>query len=164
MSIFDIFAKIERDRETQRTQPIEWLVVGLGNPGAKYEGTRHNAGFRALDGYSKKSGQKIDRMKFKALVGEGALGGKRVLFVKPQTFMNLSGEAVRDAAAFYQVPPAHPGQGLRGRAKRAEKHHLPPEKRGVSPRQDRRGAQAAPGVRSGGLGAVPLWRGGAKGH
>ena len=105
MSIFDIFAKIERDRETQRTQPIEWLVVGLGNPGAKYEGTRHNAGFRALDGYSKKSGQKIDRMKFKALVGEGALGGKRVLFVKPQTFMNLSGEAVRDAAAFYQVPP-----------------------------------------------------------
>lgn len=105
MSIFDIFAKIERDRETQRTQPIEWLVVGLGNPGAKYEGTRHNAGFRALDGYCKKSGQKIDRMKFKALVGEGVLGGRRVLFVKPQTFMNLSGEAVRDAAAFYQVPP-----------------------------------------------------------
>lgn len=109
MSIFDIFAKIERDRDRaeQRTQPIEWLVVGLGNPGTKYEGTRHNAGFRALDGYSKRSGQKIDRMKFKALVGEGVLGGQRVLFVKPQTFMNLSGEAVRDAVAFYNIPPEH---------------------------------------------------------
>lgn len=108
MSVFDIFAKLERERaakEAAPTEPIEWLVVGLGNPGSKYEGTRHNAGFRALDAYCAKSGQRIDRMKFKALIGDGMFGGKRVLFVKPQTFMNLSGEAVRDAAAFYKIPP-----------------------------------------------------------
>ena len=86
---------------------MEWLIVGLGNPGAKYENTRHNAGFRALDTYCKKTGQRIDRMKFKALVGEGMFGGKHVLFIKPQTFMNLSGEAVRDAADFYKIPPEH---------------------------------------------------------
>ncbi|MDO4269789.1 MAG: aminoacyl-tRNA hydrolase [Eubacteriales bacterium] len=108
MSVFDIFAKLERDRATadSRTQPIEWLVVGLGNPGAKYVGTRHNAGFRALDAYCAKSGQRVDKMKFKALAGEGMLGGARVLFLKPQTFMNLSGEAVLGAAAFYKIPPA----------------------------------------------------------
>lgn len=108
MSVFDIFAKLERERaakEAAPAEPIEWLVVGLGNPGSKYEGTRHNAGFRALDAYCAKSGQRIDRMKFKALIGDGMFGGKRVLFVKPQTFMNLSGEAVRDAAAFYKIPP-----------------------------------------------------------
>ena len=100
MSIFDIFAKLEQERKQQDSVagPIEWLVVGLGNPGSKYENTRHNAGFRALDSYCQKTGQRIDRMKFKALVGEGTFGGKRVLFMKPQTFMNLSGEAVRDAA------------------------------------------------------------------
>lgn len=108
MSIFDIFAKLEQERKQSAdpvSGPIEWLVVGLGNPGSKYENTRHNAGFRALDAYCTKTGQRIDRMKFKALVGEGTLGGKRVLFVKPQTFMNLSGEAVRDAAEFYKIPP-----------------------------------------------------------
>ncbi len=110
MSIFDIFAKLEQERTAKAAPasgPIEWLVVGLGNPGSKYEGTRHNAGFRALDAYCAKSGQRIDKMKFKALVGEGTLGGARVLFIKPQTFMNLSGEAVRDAAAFYHLDPAH---------------------------------------------------------
>ena len=107
MSIFDIFAKLEQERKQQDSSagPIEWLVVGLGNPGSKYENTRHNAGFRALDSYCQKTGQRIDRMKFKALVGEGTFGGKRVLFMKPQTFMNLSGEAVRDAADFYKIPP-----------------------------------------------------------
>lgn len=107
MSVFDIFAKLEQERAAKAasTEPIEWMVVGLGNPGSKYENTRHNCGFRALDAYSKKTGLRIDRMKFKALVGEGQLGGKRVLFMKPQTFMNLSGEAVRDAANFYKIPP-----------------------------------------------------------
>ena len=107
MSIFDIFAKLEQERAAKQSSsgPIEWLIVGLGNPGSKYDGTRHNAGFRALDAYCAKSGQRIDRMKFKALVGEGQFGGKRVLFLKPQTFMNLSGEAVRDAAEFYKIPP-----------------------------------------------------------
>lgn len=105
MSIFDVFARLEKEKSAKSAVigPIEWLVVGLGNPGSRFEGTRHNAGFRALDDYAAKSGQKIDKMKFKALVGEGQLGGARVLFMKPQTFMNLSGEAVRDAAAFYKL-------------------------------------------------------------
>ena len=112
MSIFDVFARLEKEKADKAAKeaasgPIEWLIVGLGNPGAKYDGTRHNAGFRALDHYCKVSGQKIDRMKFKALVGEGQFGGARTLFMKPQTFMNLSGEAVRDAAAFYKLDPSH---------------------------------------------------------
>ena len=107
MSIFDIFKKLDEEKAAKASQPIEWIVVGLGNPGSKYDNTRHNAGFRALEGYCARSGQKIDRMKFKALAGEGMLGGKRVLFLKPQTFMNLSGEAVRDAASFYKIPPEH---------------------------------------------------------
>ena len=107
MSIFDIFKKLDEEKAAKASQPIEWIVVGLGNPGAKYDNTRHNAGFRALEGYCARSGQKIDRMKFKALAGEGMLGGKRVLFLKPQTFMNLSGEAVRPAADFYKIPPEH---------------------------------------------------------
>ena len=107
MSVFDIFAKLEQERAAKAASaaPIEWMIVGLGNPGTKYENTRHNCGFRALDAYCKKTGLRIDRMKFKALVGEGQLAGKRVLFMKPQTFMNLSGEAVRDAANFYKIPP-----------------------------------------------------------
>ena len=105
MSVFDIFKKLEEEKTAKAAQPIEWLVVGLGNPGSKYDNTRHNAGFRALESYCARSGQKIDRMKFKALAGEGMLGGKRVLFLKPQTCLILSGEAVRDAASFYKIPP-----------------------------------------------------------
>lgn len=108
MSIFDIFARLEKERAVkQPTEPIEWMVVGLGNPGSKYAGTRHNAGFRALEIHCQKTGQQINKMKFRALIGDGMLGGKRVLFLKPQTFMNLSGEAVRDAAEFYKLTPEH---------------------------------------------------------
>ena len=67
MSIFDIFKKLDEEKAAKASQPIEWIVVGLGNPGTKYDNTRHNAGFRALEGYCARSGQKIDRMKFKAL-------------------------------------------------------------------------------------------------
>ena len=104
MSVFDIFKKLEEEKTAKAAQPIEWLVVGLGNPGSKYDNTRHNAGFRALESYCARSGQKIDRMKFKALAGEGMLGGKRVLFLKPQTFMNLSGECVSELLNWYKVP------------------------------------------------------------
>ena len=83
----------------------DWLIVGLGNPGKKYEFTRHNAGFLCLDFFAQEKGVKIDRLRFKALLGEVRLSGRRCLLMKPQTFMNLSGEAVRDAAAFYKIPP-----------------------------------------------------------
>ena len=85
--------------------PVEWLVVGLGNPGSKYENTRHNAGFLALDRIAEKTGARIDRLKFKSLCGEAAIGGKKVLLLKPSTFMNLSGQAVQEAMAFYKIPP-----------------------------------------------------------
>lgn len=86
------------------TQPITHLVVGLGNPGDKYFYTRHNAGFLAMDYVSQKCGTQVNRSKFHALVGEGTIAGKRVLLMKPQTFMNLSGDAVSEAAAFYKIP------------------------------------------------------------
>lgn len=87
--------------------PIEWLVVFLGNPGDKYDNTRHNVGFRAADVLEKKTGEKIKRIKFKSLVADMEFGGTRILAMKPQTFMNLSGDAVRDAADFYKIKPDH---------------------------------------------------------
>lgn len=84
---------------------VQWLVVFLGNPGPRYAGTRHNAGFQAGDALAKKRGVQIDRLRFRALTAQCALGGARVLLMKPQTFMNLSGEAVGQAAKFYKIPP-----------------------------------------------------------
>ncbi len=84
---------------------FDYMLVGLGNPGTKYENTRHNAGFICLDVVAEKYGVIINKLKFKSLMGEGRIEGKRCLFLKPQTFMNLSGEAVRDAASFYKIPP-----------------------------------------------------------
>ena len=83
----------------------EWLVVFLGNPGLKYEGTRHNAGFMAADAMEKKLGVAINKLRFKALTASCAIGGQSVLLMKPQTFMNLSGEAAGQAAGFYKIPP-----------------------------------------------------------
>lgn len=108
MSIFDIFAKLEQEKKDKTpAQPVDWLVVGLGNPGKKYENTRHNTGFRVIDAVCAKHNVRCDRSRFKALTGEAVLGGHRVLLVKPQTFMNLSGEAVQAAADFYKIPPEH---------------------------------------------------------
>ena len=84
--------------------PVEYIIAGLGNPGAKYEHTRHNAGFLAIDRLAEKCGARVDRLKFKALCGDAQLAGKHVLLLKPQTFMNNSGESLRDAMAFYKVP------------------------------------------------------------
>ena len=107
MSIFDIFAKLDAEKKTRTAQPIEWLVVGLGNPGRKYDNTRHNTGFRVMDALCREHNVTCDRARFQALTGEAVLGGKRVLLVKPQTFMNLSGAAVEEAASFYKIPPEH---------------------------------------------------------
>lgn len=101
--IFALFKKIAKENETSPV-PITHLIVGLGNPGDKYYLTRHNAGFLMMDYLSQRLGIKIDRSKFKALTAEATIGGKRVLLMKPQTFMNASGEAVQAAAAFYKIP------------------------------------------------------------
>lgn len=100
-----MFARIKlKAREKESPGAPEYLVVGLGNPGARYEDTRHNAGFMAADALAAKYGCKLDRLKFKSLCGTAVIDGKKVLILKPSTFMNLSGEAVRDAAAFYKLP------------------------------------------------------------
>ena len=84
---------------------VSWLVVFLGNPGLKYEGTRHNAGFMAADAMAKKQGVSINRSRFKALTGVCSIGDQSVMLMKPQTYMNLSGEAAGEAARFYKIPP-----------------------------------------------------------
>ena len=82
-----------------------YLICGLGNPGKEYEATRHNMGFRTLDALSGLLGIPVNQLKFKALVGEGHLGREKVILMKPQTFMNNSGEALRMAAEYYKLPP-----------------------------------------------------------
>lgn len=85
--------------------PVEFIVCGLGNPGAKYDKTHHNAGFMALDRLAAAAGVTADRLKFHAMTADGVIGGKRVLLMKPQTFMNNSGEAVAEAMRFYKLQP-----------------------------------------------------------
>ena len=85
--------------------PPEFLIVGLGNPGKQYEFTRHNAGFLAIDVLADKFGASVDRLKFHALMGEATIENKRCILAKPQTFMNNSGESVREIAAFYKIKP-----------------------------------------------------------
>ena len=84
---------------------VEWLVVGLGNPGEKYRNTRHNMGFLAADLLAEQAGVRVDRIKYKSVTAQLELGGARCLLMKPQTFMNLSGEAVGEAARFFKIPP-----------------------------------------------------------
>ena len=86
---------------------VSWMIVFLGNPGPKYDGTRHNVGFRVGDVVAQRCGVKVQRLKNKALTATAELGGKQVLLVKPQTYMNLSGEAVRPLADYYKLSPDH---------------------------------------------------------
>lgn len=92
-------------RKPAVTGAVDFLVVGLGNPGKKYEGTRHNAGFMVVETLAELAGVRVNRAKFKSLCGEAVIGDKKVLLMMPQTFMNHSGEAVREAQAFYKLPP-----------------------------------------------------------
>ncbi len=89
----------------KQTPGVTWLIVGLGNMGDRYEGTRHNVGFDVVDLLAEELDIPIQRLKFKALTNTAQLGGQGVLLMKPVTYMNLSGEAVEQAAGFYQVPP-----------------------------------------------------------
>ena len=84
---------------------VQWLLVCLGNPGKEYANTRHNIGFLAADALERRTGVKFNKLRYRALTGEVTLGGQRVLVVKPQTYMNLSGEAVKLAGGFYKIPP-----------------------------------------------------------
>ena len=88
-----------------KNSPVEWLIAGLGNPGQKYENTRHNMGFRAVELLAEQKGVKLNKVKFKSAYNIFAFAGARCLVMKPQTYMNLSGEAVREAAQFYKIPP-----------------------------------------------------------
>lgn len=90
-----------------KSSAVDWLVVGLGNPGQKYENTRHNMGFLTVDLLAEKAGVKLNKVKFKAAFNTFAFAGCRCLVMKPQTYMNLSGEAVREAAQFYKIPADH---------------------------------------------------------
>lgn len=88
-------------------QGVKWLVVFLGNPGTKFNGTRHNTGFMAADAMAKELNVSINKLRFKALTAQVEIGGEKVLLMKPQTYMNLSGEAVEQAAKFYKISPEH---------------------------------------------------------
>ena len=88
----------------QKSGGVSWLVVFLGNPGREYENTRHNAGFLAADAMEKLTGTAINKLRFRALTARCTVAGEGVLLLKPQTYMNLSGDAVGEAARFYKIP------------------------------------------------------------
>ncbi len=91
----------------QKKPPVSWLIVGLGNPGEQYEGTRHNVGFLVADELGERGGFPIQRLKHRALTNTASIGGQGALVMKPVTYMNLSGEAVGEAARFYKIAPDH---------------------------------------------------------
>ena len=102
--IFELFKKISTGADDTKTPP-EYIIAGLGNPGDKYTYTRHNAGFLAIDYMAQKNGCTVKQLKFKSLCGDTVIAGHRVILMKPQTYMNNSGEAISAAAAFYKIPP-----------------------------------------------------------
>lgn len=99
--MFDLFRL--KKPATGLSGPVSWIICGLGNPGRKYENTRHNAGFCVLDRLAETYRIRIDRLKFQGVCGDGYIGEQHVLLLKPQTFMNASGRSVREALAFYKL-------------------------------------------------------------
>ena len=158
-----------------------WLIAGLGNPEAKYEHTRHNTGFAALDYLAGKWGISVSKAKFQGLWGQGEVDGRRVCLLKPLTYMNLSGDSIAPLAAFFKIPPEQvivlcddvtqaPGKlrirpsgsagghnGLKSIIARLGTESLPPH-------PHRGGRKAPPRLRPGRLGAGPLPRGGRQGR
>ena len=123
-----------------KSAAVDWLVVGLGNPGAKYEHTRHNMGFLTVDLLAEQAGVKLNKVKFKSAYNIIPFAGSKCLVMKPQTYMNLSGEAVREAVQFYKIPAdqaAGAAHRLRRGAQRHQEHHCPPGDPGLPPDQDR---------------------------
>lgn len=106
MSIFDLFKQIESNAPAV-TGPPEYIIAGLGNIGEKYQNTRHNAGFMMIDAFAETYGAKFGKHQFKSNTATAECGGVRCLLLKPDTFMNLSGQAVTEAMQFYQIPPEH---------------------------------------------------------
>lgn len=102
MSIFDVFDRISSNPTGARGK-IEYIIVGLGNPGMEYDGTRHNAGFFTLDTLASQLGEDINRLRFKGKTAEVTIGDKRCLLLKPTTYMNNSGESVVQAMEFYKI-------------------------------------------------------------
>jgi len=103
-NIFELFAKIAK-KDITESKGIEYIIVGLGNYGQKYEMTRHNAGFMTIDRLAEKHSVKIQRYRFSSLTGECVISGHKVLLMKPQTYMNRSGIAVYEAAEYYKLEP-----------------------------------------------------------
>ena len=101
--IFDLFKQIG-SRSPEKSAPVSLIVAGLGNPGAEYRDTRHNAGFWGVDAIAAHAGVTVDRARFHSLVAEATVGGVRALLMKPETFMNSSGTAIAEAASFYKIP------------------------------------------------------------
>ena len=152
------------------SRSVSWLVVFLGNPGLRYEGTRHNAGFMTADALARKKNISINRSRFQALTASCPIGDTTVLLMKPQTYMNLSGEAVGQAARFYKIPADHvlvvsdditlPIGAMRIRAKGSAGARYG----GVSPHPPRGRHPAASRLRHDRLGAVGVPRPGRRRH
>ncbi len=104
MSIFDIFNQLNSGKNTSPLGQPQYIIAGLGNPGEKYENTRHNAGFMVLDKLAGKCGASLKKIRFKSLTDVAEVGGEVCLLMKPTTFMNNSGEAVVEAMNFYKIP------------------------------------------------------------
>lgn len=104
MSIFDVFKQIE-SREPAPTGTLEYIIVGLGNPGSEYDSTRHNIGFMTVDTLCERYGLQCKKVRFKSLTCDAMISGKHCLIMKPTTYMNKSGEAVTEAMSFYKIPP-----------------------------------------------------------
>ena len=99
----DLFAKLFPKKPALPGGPVEYIIAGLGNPGSQYEDTRHNAGYLALDHIAKEYGVSVSRAQFKSFTGQAVIAGKKVLLLKPATYMNLSGQAVVEALNFHKL-------------------------------------------------------------
>ncbi|OIW17560.1 hypothetical protein TanjilG_08838 [Lupinus angustifolius] len=104
---FSIRCSVPQTNNEAKVEYTPWLIVGLGNPGTKYHGTRHNVGFEIIDSVSRAEGIRLNTIQSKALIGIGSIGEVPVLLAKPQTYINFSGESVGPLAAYYRVPLRH---------------------------------------------------------